>query len=150
MKVRRKSDVLRMHLADSESHLLAGLIDDFAVMLAEADRDDPALQRLFPDGYTDDDAASAEYRDLVESDLRSERDGRLQQCRAELPDGSGTISLDGEAADRWLRVLNDLRLTLGTRLGVTEELELDDADPVVNIYHWLSAVQELLVDQLMV
>lgn len=149
MKVRRRADSLRMQLADSESHLLAGLIEDFSAMLAEADRDDPAMQRLFPDGYTDDDEASAEFRELVAGDLNSARTGRLQQCRAELPDGSGTISLDDEATERWLRVLNDLRLTLGVRLGVTEGEELDSADPVANIYHWLSAVQDLLVSQVL-
>ena len=149
MKVRRRAELIRVQLADSESYLLAGLIDDFAAMLDQAEATDPAMQRLYPDGYTEDEDASAEFRELVAGDLTAARTGRLQACRAELPDGSGTISLDEEAADRWLRVLNDLRLTLGVRLGVTEETELDSADPVANIYHWLSAVQDLLVDQLM-
>lgn len=149
MKVKRKAEHIRVQLADSEVSLLAGLIDDFAAMLTEPDPDDPAVQRLFPDGYTDDEAASAEFRDLVQSDLVEGRTGRLEQCRAELPDSAGTISLDDEALDRWLRVLNDLRLTLGTRLNVTEEVELDPLDPVANIYHWLSAVQDLLISQVM-
>ncbi len=149
MKVRRRAEQIRVQLADSESHLLAGLIDDFAAMLKQVDDADPAMQRLYPDGYSDDDEASAEFRRLVAADLTMARVGRLQTCRAELPDGSGTICLNDEAADRWLRVLNDLRLTLGVRLGVTEEDELDSADPVANIYHWLSAVQDLLVRQLM-
>jgi hypothetical protein len=59
------------------------------------------------------------------------------------------LQLDDEAADRWLRVLNDLRLALGTRLGVTEQDELDDQEPAVQLYHWLSAVQDLLVGHLM-
>ncbi len=138
-----------MQLADSESSLLAGLIDDFAALLSESDPGDPAMQRLYPAGYSDDDAASAEFRELVQSDLALGRTGRLEQCRAELPEGAGTVRLDDEAVDRWLRVLNDLRLTLGTRLGVTEEIELDSRDPVVNIYHWLSAVQDLLITQVM-
>jgi len=149
VKVRRRAELIRVQLADSESYLLAGLIDDFATMLEQADAADPAMQRLYPDCYPDDGEASAEFRQLVSDDLTSARNGRLQACRAELPDGSGTISLDEEAADRWLRVLNDLRLTLGVRLGVSEEVELDSADPVANIYHWLSAVQDLLVSQLM-
>jgi hypothetical protein len=149
VKVRRRAELLRVQLADSESHLLAGLIEDFAAMLTEADGTDPAMQRLYPDGYSDDDEASTEFRDLVQADLTTARTGRLQACRAELPDGSGTITLSEEAADRWLRVLNDLRLTLGVRLGVTEEDELDSADPLANIYSWLSAVQDLLISQLM-
>lgn len=149
MKVKRKADIVRMELADSESSLLSGLIDDFTTMLAESGPDDPARQRLYPDGYTDDEAASAEFSELVHHDLTLGRTGRLQQCRAELPDGAGTIALDDEAVDRWLRVLNDLRLTLGVRLNVTEDCDLDPLDPVANIYHWLSAVQDLLITQVM-
>ena len=117
MKVVRRAELLRVDLTDVESSLLAGLLDDFAAMLAVPDLADPVYQRLFPDGYSDDDAASAEYRELVEVDLRADRNGRLQSCRAELPDGAGRVSLDGEAADRWLRVLNDLRLSLGHPAG---------------------------------
>ena len=149
MKVRRKAQLLRVDLAEAESSLLAGLLEDFVTMLGNPDRSDPAFQRLYPDGYRDDDEAAKEYREMVEHDLSTQRIERVRTCQAELPDGDGRIGLDGEAADRWLRVLNDLRLTLGTRLGVTEESELDESDPAVNIYHWLSAVQELLVDNLM-
>jgi len=149
VKVKRKADLVRMQLADSESSLLSGLIEDFTAMLAENQASDPAVQRLYPDGYTDDDAASAEFRELVQADLQHERTGRLDQCRSELPDGDGVIMLDDEALDRWLRVLNDLRLTLGIRLGVTEDTELDSLDPVANIYHWLSAVQDLLVSEVL-
>jgi hypothetical protein len=145
----RKAELLRVELTDVESSLLAGLLDDFAAMFPVPDLADPVYQRLYPDGYTDDDAASAEYRELVEADLRADRTGRLRSCRDELPDGAGRISLDEEAADRWLRVLNDLRLSLGIRLGITEESELDEAEPAAAIYGWLSAVQELLVEKLM-
>jgi uncharacterized protein DUF2017 len=147
--MKRKDQLLRIDLAEAESSLLAGLLDDFTTLLDQPDRHDPVIQRLYPDGYTDDEAASAEYRELVERDLRSERSGRLRQCRTELPDGGGRFSIDDEAADRWLRVLNDLRLALGTRLEITEDAELNGADPAVNIYHWLSAVQDLLVEQVM-
>jgi hypothetical protein len=125
------------------------LIDDFATLLAASDDTDPAMERLFPNGYTDDDAASQEYRALVVDDLRAERDARLQLCRAELPVGGGRFELDNEAADRWIRVLNDLRLTLGVRLGVSEDSELDSADEAVTIYHWLTSVQDMLVTHLM-
>jgi Domain of unknown function (DUF2017) len=145
MRLRRKSGVLRVELTDTEVALLSGLLDDFADTVAESDADDPVIQRLYPAGYTDDQAAAQEYRELVEDDLRAERIGRLQACRAELPAGGGRMALDDEATDRWLRVLNDLRLALGTRLGVTEEAELDDSQPAVQIYSWLTAVQDMLV-----
>ncbi|HEV2887175.1 MAG TPA: DUF2017 family protein [Jatrophihabitans sp.] len=149
MKMRRKAGVLRVDVSSSEAALLGNLLDDFGDVLAEPDPDDPVIQRLYPDGYTDDEEAAREYRELVESDLRAGRIGRLQACRAELPVGGGRVLLDAEATDRWLRVLNDLRLALGTRLGVTEEVELDDSEPAVQIYFWLTAVQDLLVTQVM-
>lgn len=149
MKVRRKAQVLRVDLVEAESNVLAGLFDDFATMLDRPDPADPAYQRLYPDGYTEDADASREYRELVEHDLRTERIARVRACVAELPAGNGRIGLDEEATDRWLRVLNDLRLTLGVRLGVTEDGELDSADPAANIYQWLSAVQDLLISQVM-
>jgi Domain of unknown function (DUF2017) len=149
MRLRRKAGVLRLEITDAEAALLGGLLDDFADALAEPDPDDPVTQRLYPDGYTDDQEAAREYRELVESDLRAERIGRLQACRAELAAGGGRVPLDDEAIDRWLRVLNDLRLALGTRLGVSEEAELDDSHPAVQIYSWLTAVQDMLVMQVM-
>ena len=145
MKARRKAGTLRIELTDAEAALLAGLLDDFTQTLAEPNPDDPVIQRLYPDGYTDDDAASREYRELVEGDLRAARTGRLQACRAELPPRAGRMVLDEEGIDRWLRVLNDLRLALGTRLGITEDAELDESQPAVQIYAWLTAVQDMLV-----
>lgn len=149
MKVRRKAGVLRVELSEIEAALLGGLLDDFADALAEPDPDDPVTQRLYPAGYADDPEAAREYRELVESDLRAERIGRLQACRAELPVAGGRMLVDDEGIDRWLRVINDLRLALGTRLGVTEESELDDDQPAVQVYSWLTAVQDLLVLQVM-
>jgi hypothetical protein len=145
MKVRRKGAILRVELTEAEAALLAGLLDDLADALAEPDPDDPFIQRLYPDGYSDDEEASREYRELVQADLQAERIGRLRSCRAELPAGGGRMALEAEAVDRWLRVLNDLRLGLGTRLGVTEEHELDESQPAVQIYAWLTAVQDMLV-----
>ncbi|RBL83746.1 DUF2017 domain-containing protein, partial [Streptomyces cavourensis] len=60
----------------------------------------------------------------------------------------------------WLGALNDLRLTIGTRLEVSDEDEgengslyrLPDSDPrkpMVMAYLWLGALQETLVETLM-
>lgn len=55
---------------------------------------------------------------------------------------------------RWLGALNDLRLTIGIRLEVTEDDEeglyqLPDSDerkPLVMAYLWLGAMQESLLE----
>jgi len=60
------------------------------------------------------------------------------------------VLLDAEGAQRWLRVLNDLRLTYGTRLGISDDddYELDEGDPQIQLrarYLWLTALQDTLV-----
>ena len=149
MKAKRKGALLRVDLQGAEASILTTLFDDFATLLSSEDEQDPALARLYPAGYTDDENASAEYREMVMADLRDERSARLQLCRAEVGTGSGRLELDEEAADRWIKVLNDLRLGLGTRLGFSEDSELDPRAETTAVYHWLSSVQELLVSHLM-
>jgi hypothetical protein len=50
----------------------------------------------------------------------------------------------------WLAFLADARLMLGTRLGVTEDDELEpDDDPEHNLYLYLGYLQQSLVEELM-
>ena len=63
------------------------------------------------------------------------------------------IALTPDEVQAWLGVLNDTRLVLGTRLGVTEEeRELDPADPEAGayaLYQWLTWFQGDLVEELL-
>ncbi|MET7523002.1 DUF2017 domain-containing protein [Streptomyces sp. 900116325] len=130
---------------------------------------DPALARLFPEAYGDDDselrAASAEFRRYTENDLRSrKRDDALAVVRTldAIPAGEdgGILTLAADECRNWLGALNDLRLTIGTRLDVCDQDEggegslyrLPDSDPrkpMVMAYLWLGALQETLVETLM-
>ncbi|MER7811434.1 DUF2017 domain-containing protein [Streptomyces sp900116325] len=130
---------------------------------------DPALARLFPEAYGDDDselrAASAEFRRYTENDLRSrKRDDALAVVRTldAIPAGEdgGILTLTADECRNWLGALNDLRLTIGTRLDVSDQDEggegslyrLPDSDPrkpMVMAYLWLGALQETLVETLM-
>lgn len=86
---------------------------------------DPVLIRLYPDARPDDPAWSARFRDMIRGDLDEAR-------RANLAVVSETLdarSIDDDEAEAWLHVLNDLRLVMGTRLGVTEEREAQPFDP---------------------
>lgn len=113
---------------------------------------DPALRRLLPDAYGDaDDAASAEFRRYTEGDLRAGKRGFARAVLASLPAGAGKVVVDRDGADAWLGTLNDLRLALGTRLQVTEDLDVADllADdprlPMLHFYTWLGFAQESLL-----
>ncbi|MFD7066791.1 DUF2017 domain-containing protein [Streptomyces sp. NPDC059913] len=147
--------------------------DPLAALFAEGPSEppaDPALARLFPDAYGTDDtelrAASAEFRRFTENDLRArKRTDALAVVRAldalkADEDGEAVLELDADASRSWLGTLNDLRLTIGTRLEITEEDDRDagslyrlpDSDPrkpMVMAFLWLGALQETLVETLM-
>jgi hypothetical protein len=118
--------------------------------------EDPALARLLPDAYRDDPDAAGEFRRYTEQSLRSAKQENAQAVLDTLPADGGPVKLAADQAQAWLRTLNDVRLVLGVRLGVTEEFEdqwerLDPDDPasaVFEIYAWLGAVQESLVQAL--
>ncbi|MFJ7625905.1 DUF2017 domain-containing protein [Streptomyces sp. NPDC097595] len=147
--------------------------DPLAALFAEGPSEpptDPALARLFPEAYGDKDdelrAASAEFRRFTENDLRTrKRDDALVVVRtldALTPagDGAAVLTLTADECRNWLGSLNDLRLTIGTRLDVSDEDEgeegslyrLPDSDPrkpMVMAYLWLGALQETLVETMM-
>jgi hypothetical protein len=135
---------------------------------------DPALARLFPDAYRDPGArepaseasraASAEFRRFTENELRTgKREHALAVVRSldaltPAGDGGAVLTLTAEDSRRWLGALNDLRLTIGARLEVTDDedggglYELPDSDPrkpMVMAYLWLGALQETLVETLL-
>lgn len=115
--------------------------------------DDPVLARLFPDGYRDDAEAAGEFRRYTEDGLRDAKRTAAGEVLASTSGGGGTFTVDVERADAWLRVLNDVRLALGTRLEIGEDAHeelsrMDPADPRYPgyvAYDWLSFLQESLV-----
>jgi hypothetical protein len=121
-------------------------IDPLAVRPA-----DPALARLFPDAYTDA-IESDEFRRFTMRDLRS---GKLANTTATIQSLSrpDPTRLSKGECQAWLGSLNDLRLTMGTRLAVSEDgsqgfNDLPDDDPnraMALVYDWLTFHQERLI-----
>ncbi len=152
----RHRDGVRAEFDQVETAILRDLAGQVSGLLRERDRSDPAVARLFPDAHRDDRAVAAAYRELVESDLRAAKTEAVRALAASVAAG-GPVELTGDDAEQWLQALNDIRLALGTRLGITEDPdeeadeEADPDDPagyVRNVYHWLGEVQETLVDAL--
>jgi Domain of unknown function (DUF2017) len=118
--------------------------------------DDPVLARLLPDAYRDDPEASGEFRRYTEQGLRSGKAAAARTVLATLPPGGGRIRLSEAEAQAWLRALNDVRLALGVRLGVTDDFDEQAADmgpddprsAYVGVYQWLAFLQETLVQAL--
>jgi hypothetical protein len=138
---------VQLRLDVHERLLLSDLLDELERLLD--DPDDPELRRLFRPAYSDriDDE---QYRSLVHDQLVSGRSKALATVRETL----AGETLDLEQADQWLRALNDMRLVLGTRWDVTEQLDygkLDLNEPrgrELAIYGYLSWLQEQLVEAL--
>ena len=116
--------------------------------------DDPVLARLLPDFATDDSSLSGALRELHEPELIAAKHGAASVVLQTLPDAGGRIELTAAQADAWLTALNDVRLALGTALDVSEDMpdELPPDDPRsghLGVYHWLTYVQDGLVQSRM-
>jgi Domain of unknown function (DUF2017) len=115
--------------------------------------EDPVLARLLPDAYRDDPEAAGEFRRYTEQGLRSGKVAAAQTVLDTLPAGGGHVRLGPEDAQAWLRALNDVRLAIGTVLGITEDYEdelegaswADPRSAYLEVYHWLGYVQDSLV-----
>jgi hypothetical protein len=152
VKVSGRHNRLRLTFTGPETELLEVLFGDLTTVYEGDDPTDAVVLRLNPSAYPQDADADAEYRGLTESGLREDRQARLAACSAELARGDQIALGDPDTGTRWIQVLNDLRLTLGTRLGITEDDEPPqveaESDPRM-IYHWLTAVQDHVVRALM-
>lgn len=132
----------------------AGPVDPLAEltgMVDVADRaapEDPALRRLRPDAYAadvDDGRAAAEYRRLAGGELAAVQRSRIATVLETLARGD-RFALDTEEAQAWLGTLNDLRLALGSRLGIVDdEASTLEQSPGLQLYAALGALQHQLL-----
>ena len=83
----------------------------------ELEGDSPSFARLFPTAYPEDPEKDAGYQILSRSELIEIRHSAIDTVRTSANDDE----IDGETLDAWMRVVNDLRLVLGTQLDLTED-----------------------------
>jgi len=101
--------------------------------------------------------ASGEFRRYTEIGLRSGKVAAAQTVLDTLPASGGRIRLSATDAQAWLRALNDVRLSLGVILGVTDDFDdtvrsIGADDPraaYIGVYQWLAYLQESLVEALL-
>jgi hypothetical protein len=160
---RRKGSHCVATFAVDEVRVLRKVAGEVVALLTDGmDHGDPVVSRLFPDIYPERPEDSREFRHYTEGDLKTGKIDQAGAILAALPDeGEGEVRLDGEAADAWLRAINDARLAMGTRLDITAETdlskELDEAiliDPgssrvfQLSVYAYLGYLQESLLNAL--
>jgi len=158
----RRGAVLRLTLAEEERDLLTQLPDELRTLYG-SDPDDPAVQRLFPRAYLDptEDEAEQVWRALQHPELLRQRLESLDRLVEVLAGGAvdrkGRVLVDLAEHDvpALLRVLNDARLTLGSRLEMTDETSLAKIDPddprapAFAAYGWLTYLEGELVEMLL-
>lgn len=162
-KVRRLPNQVEISLDSAEVSLLGGMAEQLRPVLTgeAANTDlDPIRERLYPRAYLDptEDDAEDEWQLAVHGDLVRERVEALDALtravlNADKKRSQRVVRLSFEDTERWLTALNDARLALGMRLGITEDLDFDavpDAERnVYEIYGWLTYLQGELIETLL-
>ena len=120
---RTRNGEYALRFPQDERTILHGLPAELRTLLGSPD--EPAAERLFPPAYAEDADREQEYRLLAHSELVEGKLAALERMEATID----AQRITEEQLLGWLSVLNDLRLVLGTRLDVTEELRLDQIAP---------------------
>ena len=118
---------------------------------------DGTMRRLLPDFVKEqrgDVAANEALRSLHEPQIIDAKIAAAQRLIDTLPVGGGPIDLSEDDANAWIAAVNDVRLALGTILGVGPEGpdRLPAGHPMsahFEVYQWLTVLQEYLVLGLM-
>ncbi|HEY4929362.1 MAG TPA: DUF2017 family protein [Acidimicrobiales bacterium] len=142
---RRRDGRYVLRLDANARVVLANLAAQLPEALASRD---PMVRRLFPPAYTADDQAAAErdYRELVDNALVNHHTHSLETVVAT----AEADSLSEEEFGAWLDAVGTLRLVLGTRLDVHEDMDAPDPqDPMATEYGlfvFLGELQYLMVE----
>jgi Domain of unknown function (DUF2017) len=111
---------------------------------------DPMVRRLFPPAYLSAELAEAEqeYRELVDTALVNHHTQALETLVAT----AQSDTLSEEEFHSWLDAIGTLRLVLGTRLDVHEDMDAPDPeDPLAaeyGLFLFLGELQYLMVEVL--
>jgi Domain of unknown function (DUF2017) len=158
-----KGGGLVVSITEDEAELLRSIPAELGPILsAPVDPDNPVSERLFPRAYLDptEEGAEREWQELVRPELVRERLASLERLtksleRGQVREGRVEVELEPDEAQAWLGALNDARLALGTRLGVTEDLDYEDVGEdhpdaaAYAVYDWLTWLEGDLVETLL-
>lgn len=136
---------ISINLPEQVQDLLLSLVGQLRELLLVDDGDE--IRRLYPTAYPDDDEHEEEYRSMVHDQLLMARLDAIETVEATV--AAETMSL--EQADQWMTTINEVRLVLGTKLDVGEnvvpDIDPDDPDAASHaIYQVLTNVLGTLID----
>jgi hypothetical protein len=161
---RRKTGGWTVLLPGGELKDLEKLPADLRKLLESPDFSSAVVRRLFPAAYLDDPRAEAELQGLLREDLvRKKMEGveafeRTLRARREKRIFRGLVLVEVDLTDEdlalWLGFLHDIRLTIGNRLDITEDLVEKRIDPrhpharEMELLHRLAWLEELILQAL--
>jgi uncharacterized protein DUF2017 len=155
MRIEPEITGVLIELTPMERRLLATLLTQYDELvhdqLDETDlSSDPALARLFPNAYPDDDEAAAEFRRYTRDGLVERKTANSGLISAALTGASddGRLTVDRDDAEHWLPALTDLRLVLAERLGIQRDDDPLPENELADVYQWLGELQWSLVEAL--
>ncbi len=152
------SDGIQLELVGLEGARLLDLVEQLQSLVRDSDGDDPALDRLSPTPYPDDETAADEFRETTRRDLF---DARLRDAATVIDalvpfrafdalseeEGLTATMVDIPLADvdAWMRTLNALRLVLASRLGISDDDSHAGDDSRFGVYDWLGYRLETII-----
>ena len=147
-----------LSLALIEGAHLARLVDDFRALMRDRAVEDPAVRRLTPRPYPQDQAAAKAFADSTRDELLDRRldeativstaldpfDVDVDVLSEEDALALRDLVIAEQEIDAWLRTLTAIRLVIADRLGITTEDQTTD-DARGGIYDWLGYRLEVLI-----
>ena len=145
--VRRSRDgTFQLKLTDEERDLLSSLAAQLRALLLSEEPE--GVERLFPPGYANDEELQKEFSAITHDELLAKRLASVDVVEQTVT----RTSLTPDELNAWMGAVNDLRLVLGTRLDVTEEMHdmaLDDPRaPAFAVYQYLTYLLSEIVQAL--
>jgi uncharacterized protein DUF2017 len=125
---------------------------------------DATMRRLLPDFFRSErshpagsaaaESLNAALRSLHEPEIIEAKREACERMLRTMPAGGGRFELTGDDANAWISAVNDMRLALGTMLGIGPggPEPVPDDHPMAghhDVYQWLTVMQEYLVLALM-
>lgn len=153
---------VRARFEDAEAAMFENLADQLKQLHRAAGQlavefGDPAIQRLYPDAYSDPDEAE-EFKQFALPQIAEGRE-RAQDAiivglvTAERREGHRIVTVGDDEIDAWLRGIGDMRLVLGARIemgasGAEGEFSERDLEQFSAVVDWLAFVQASMLETL--
>jgi len=115
--------------------------------------EDPALARLFPDAFEDEDEAAG-FRRVTEQGLINRKLHDAMRVAGDLGEVSGSevcVTISAESFPAWARTLTAVRLAIAARIGLEQEedhdrlIDEDETRGTVMVFDWLASLLEAVL-----